>query len=409
MRLKGILAAFGIGAVGLTGVFTVMAMADPDPGRGTIVRVVDGDTVIITVAGEDERVRLLNIDTPETVDPSKVVECLGPEATAFLEAQLKPGDRVRLEYDVDLRDRYGRLLAGVFEDDLLVNAEIARLGLGHPVIFEPNRKFYDEVAAAFTEAEENGLGYFDPTVACTWPARMDEVAVAVSQAEAEANPETAIAKSATAAAAAVSMLALIDAAVPGDFSAGGYTADGLAALRTQVQRLHTRAVTVGERAEADIAKAEREAKEKSEREAKEKAEREAKKKAERKAKEKAEREAKEKAEQEAKEKAERKAQEKAEREATEQREREEAAAQEESERRASEEKAAAERAQQQSQIQPLVPQHPAPQPAPAPAPPADVYYANCDAVRAAGAAPIYIGQPGYRPALDRDRDGIGCE
>ena len=40
---------------------------------------------------------------------------------------------------------------------------------------------------------------------------------------------------------------------------------------------------------------------------------------------------------------------------------------------------------------------------------ADVYYQNCDAVRAAGAAPIYVGDPGYRPGLDRDGDGVGCE
>jgi Excalibur calcium-binding domain/Protein of unknown function (DUF1524) len=52
---------------------------------------------------------------------------------------------------------------------------------------------------------------------------------------------------------------------------------------------------------------------------------------------------------------------------------------------------------------------PAPQPAPAPAPPASVYYANCDAVRAAGAAPIHRGDPGYASRLDRDGDGIGCE
>jgi Excalibur calcium-binding domain/Protein of unknown function (DUF1524) len=54
---------------------------------------------------------------------------------------------------------------------------------------------------------------------------------------------------------------------------------------------------------------------------------------------------------------------------------------------------------------------PAPQPAPAPAPPAGstIYYANCDAVRAAGAAPIHRGDPGYASKLDRDGDGIGCE
>jgi hypothetical protein len=52
---------------------------------------------------------------------------------------------------------------------------------------------------------------------------------------------------------------------------------------------------------------------------------------------------------------------------------------------------------------------PAPAPAPVPTPPASVYYANCDAVRAAGAAPIHRGDPGYASKLDRDGDGIGCE
>ncbi|PSL55672.1 excalibur calcium-binding domain-containing protein [Saccharothrix carnea] len=61
---------------------------------------------------------------------------------------------------------------------------------------------------------------------------------------------------------------------------------------------------------------------------------------------------------------------------------------------------------------PPPPVQPAPQPAPQPvqpAPPASAYYANCDAARAAGAAPLYAGQPGYRPALDRDKDGVACE
>lgn len=59
--------------------------------------------------------------------------------------------------------------------------------------------------------------------------------------------------------------------------------------------------------------------------------------------------------------------------------------------------------------------NPPPQPAPQPVqpvqpdPPVDAYYANCDAVRAAGAAPLYSGQPGYRPALDRDKNGVACE
>lgn len=61
---------------------------------------------------------------------------------------------------------------------------------------------------------------------------------------------------------------------------------------------------------------------------------------------------------------------------------------------------------------PAVPKPAAPRPKPkppAPKPPAAVYYANCSAARAAGAAPLYRGEPGYRPALDRDNDGIACE
>ena len=47
--------------------------------------------------------------------------------------------------------------------------------------------------------------------------------------------------------------------------------------------------------------------------------------------------------------------------------------------------------------------------APIPAQKAEVFYANCSAARAAGAAPLYAGEPGYRPKLDRDSDGIACE
>lgn len=62
------------------------------------------------------------------------------------------------------------------------------------------------------------------------------------------------------------------------------------------------------------------------------------------------------------------------------------------------------------QPQPVVPQpQPKPEPAPAPQPPASAYYANCAAAKAAGAAPLYRGQPGYRSALDRDNDGVACE
>jgi micrococcal nuclease len=91
----------------------------PEPGvvlRGTVARVVDGDTVQVRVRGFDTVVRLIGIDTPETRHPSRPVECWGPEATARARALMPVGARVRLEADPsqDVRDRYGRLLAHVY-------------------------------------------------------------------------------------------------------------------------------------------------------------------------------------------------------------------------------------------------------------------------------------------------------
>lgn len=135
----------------------------------TVLRVVDGDTVDVDRGGEEVRVRLLNIDTPETKHPNKAVQCMGPEATRRLEELLERGDRVVLQYDEERTDRYGRTLAGVFEGGSLVNAEIARAGLGVPVVFEPNRRFYPEVVAAWNEAEERQAGLNQPNLECSLP------------------------------------------------------------------------------------------------------------------------------------------------------------------------------------------------------------------------------------------------
>ncbi len=99
-------------------------------GRATLVRVVDGDTIVVSVAGRDERVRLIGIDTPESVKPGSAVECFGKEASGHLASLLPEGTVVRLVGDVEQRDRYGRLLAYVYReaDGLFVNAAMARDG-----------------------------------------------------------------------------------------------------------------------------------------------------------------------------------------------------------------------------------------------------------------------------------------
>jgi micrococcal nuclease len=115
-----------------------LAGAAPAVLAATVVHVVDGDTIVVAFRdGHTEIVRVLGIDTPETVDPRKPVQCFGPEASAYSKAHLS-GRAIRLEFDVERRDRYGRLLAYVlvgghrYEDDLL------RRGLARLLVIPPN-------------------------------------------------------------------------------------------------------------------------------------------------------------------------------------------------------------------------------------------------------------------------------
>ena len=102
-----------------------------------VERVVDGDTIVVRVDGRSERVRYIGVDTPESVKPGVRVQCFAKSA-AKENAKLVLGRDVRLEYDAEARDRYGRLLAYVWRGDLLVNAELVRLGYGKPLEIAPN-------------------------------------------------------------------------------------------------------------------------------------------------------------------------------------------------------------------------------------------------------------------------------
>lgn len=91
-------------------------------------RVVDGDTIILSTK---ERVRLIGVDTPETKHPSKPVEYFGKEASSFTRSMVE-GKNVRLEYDQQRRDKYGRLLAYAYlMDGTFLNAEIIKQGYGN--------------------------------------------------------------------------------------------------------------------------------------------------------------------------------------------------------------------------------------------------------------------------------------
>lgn len=105
---------------------------------------------------------------------------MGPEATQALEKLLPVGAKVRLELDQERLDKYGRTLAGVFDSSgQLINAEVARQGLGVPALFEPNRKFYQPVVDAFEEARKAGAGLNSSSIACLPAQQVDKATKAV--------------------------------------------------------------------------------------------------------------------------------------------------------------------------------------------------------------------------------------
>ncbi len=104
----------------------------------TVVKTIDGDTIDVRFGdGRVERVRVLGVDTPETKDPRKPVQCFGQEASAYTHARLL-GQHVRIETDVEARDKYGRLLAYVYVGGARFDDELLRLGYGRLLIIPPN-------------------------------------------------------------------------------------------------------------------------------------------------------------------------------------------------------------------------------------------------------------------------------
>jgi micrococcal nuclease len=131
--------------------------AGDQPAR--VVRVVDGDTILVAAGGAQERVRYIGMDTPETVKPRTPVQCFGKKASAA-NKRLVAGQAVRLVTDAERRDRYGRLLAYVYRasDGLFVNAELVRDGYARPLTIAPNVRHAGEFAALAGAARRAGRG-----------------------------------------------------------------------------------------------------------------------------------------------------------------------------------------------------------------------------------------------------------
>ena len=123
-------------------------------------RVVDGDTIDIAIGGNTERVRLIGINTPETKHPTKGMECFGPEASAYTEQLLPKGTKLRVERDIEARDKYSRLLLYVYIDNsnVFVNLDLVLQGYARPMVFEPNTAHKADFAQAATQAELRNVG-----------------------------------------------------------------------------------------------------------------------------------------------------------------------------------------------------------------------------------------------------------
>ena len=109
-----------------------------------VVRVIDGDTIEVCCVGwKRESIRYIGINTPETHHPTKGVEAYGKEA-AEANARLVSNKTIRLEFDVQERDRHGRLLAYVYlEDGTFVNARLVEQGYAQVMTVPPNVKYQD--------------------------------------------------------------------------------------------------------------------------------------------------------------------------------------------------------------------------------------------------------------------------
>jgi micrococcal nuclease len=119
--------------------------------------VIEGDTIEVRFKDRTIDVRLIGIDTPETVAPGEPVECYGPAASHFTENSLE-GKDVLLEFDVERTDRFGRTLAYVWTDDDLFNETLVRRGFAQVSTFPPNVKYVDRFVTAQREARHADRG-----------------------------------------------------------------------------------------------------------------------------------------------------------------------------------------------------------------------------------------------------------
>ncbi|HEX9860324.1 MAG TPA: thermonuclease family protein [Nitrospirota bacterium] len=138
----------------------------------TVVKVYDGDTILARKDGREEKVRLIGIDCPEVWENEKFVRdmkrekrlepeevlALGRAAKEFTENACPPGTEVALELDEEGRDKYGRLLAYVWLDGRMLNAELVRAGMAKLMTIPPDMKYAGRFRKLRDDARASGRG-----------------------------------------------------------------------------------------------------------------------------------------------------------------------------------------------------------------------------------------------------------
>jgi micrococcal nuclease len=142
---------------------------EPFAAEPTVVKVIDGDTIDVRLGRSVTRIRLLGIDTPETKDPRRPVQCFGPEASRRTAELLPEGTVVHLESDRETHDAFGRTLAYVHRDDgLFVNLSLVVDGYADVLTIAPNGAHSAEFTAAAAAARAAPIGLW---ATCGGPGR----------------------------------------------------------------------------------------------------------------------------------------------------------------------------------------------------------------------------------------------
>ncbi|WP_240378041.1 thermonuclease family protein [Bacillus piscicola] len=150
-----------IGVIFIVFVLSLAGCTSEVSKQAIVTEIVDGDTLKVKMAdGTAETIRLLLVDTPETVHPNKAVQPYGPEASTFAKEHLPAGKEVSVEVDTTIRDDYGRFLAYIWvDDDKMFNRMLLEEGLARVAyVIEPNTRYADDFLKIEAKARSAGKG-----------------------------------------------------------------------------------------------------------------------------------------------------------------------------------------------------------------------------------------------------------